>query len=171
MMSFAHTRRSPVCRRRGSHGITLVEAAFALPVFMGFLMALVDLGGAVLQTSQASSAAADGARAGIVVADLTGAETSGVAHERIVAAVKGRLVGAPADNVDVTITCLDASGVTYTCGNEGTERDRARIRVHVSWSWEPVSFVGHGLPITNITASATMGLVALPTGLPTTPSP
>lgn len=157
-------RRTPARER----GVTLVEAAFALPVFILFLFGLVDLGLAVLQTSQTSSAAADGARAASVVKDLTGAETAGPAHDKIVNAVRARLVGA--DDVVITISCRTASGSVYTCGTEGALRDRARIRVEVSLTFEPATFVGASLPIENIRGTASMGLVDLPVDLPVTPT-
>lgn len=156
----AHARRAPGSRERG---VTLVEAAFALPVFVLFLFGLIDLGSAVLQTSQTSSAAADGARAAIVIKDLTGAETSGQAHDKIVAAARARLVGQGGGNATVTISCRLPSGSTFTCGTEGSQRDRAQIRVEVTWAYEPVSFVGNALPINTITGTATMGLVQMPT--------
>ena len=161
----ATASRSSAGRERG---VTLIEAAFALPVFILFLFGLVDLGGAVLQTSQTSSAAADGARAASVVKDLTGAETSGPAHDKIVNAVRARLVGA--DDVVITISCRAASGAAYTCGTEGALRDRARVRVEVSLPYAPATFVGASLPIENITGTASMGLVELPVDLPVTPT-
>lgn len=167
-MKVSHTPRLRSHRSSGREsGITILEAAFAVPVFMFFLLALVDGGGAVLQTSQASSAAADGARAAIVIGDLTGAETSGPAHDKIVAAVRARLVGVESKTAVVTVRCLTSTGSTYTCGTEGTLRDRAQVRVDVTWSWSPVSFVGHGMPIDEITGSATMGLIVLPHNFPT----
>ena len=168
MIASHHRSRANRPTAGNERGVTLVEAAFALPVFILFLFGLVDLGGAVLQTSQTSSAAADGARAASVVKDLTGAETAGPAHDKIVNAVRARLVGA--EDVVITISCRTASGSAYTCGTEGTLRDRARVRVEVSWRYEAVTFVGASLPIENITGAATMGVVELPVDLPATPT-
>ena len=72
----------------------------------------------------------------------------------IVAAVRARLVGVESKTAVVTVRCLTSTGSTYTCGTEGTLRDRAQVKVDVTWSWSPVSFVGHGMPIDEITGSA-----------------
>lgn len=154
-----HGRRAVSDRERG---VTIVEAVFAVPVFLLLVLGLVDLGSAVLQSSQTSSGAADGARAATVIRDLTGAETAGPAHDQIVAAARARLVGSGGEDATVTISCHLPSGSTYTCGTEGSLRDRAQIKVEVSWDYEPVSFVGAALPIETITGTATMGLMVLP---------
>lgn len=153
-------------RRSGDRGVTVLEAAFSIPVLFLLILGLTDIGNAVFQTSQASSAAADGARAAIVIGDLTGAETSGPAHDAIVGAVRGRLISHEGDGATITISCRTPSGSTISCASVQPQRDATRIRVDVRWQWEPVSFVGHSIPIRTIKGSATMGLVVLPVDLP-----
>lgn len=157
-------------QRRGERGVAIVEAAFAIPVMFLLILGLTDIGNAIFQTSQASGAAADGARAAITIDDLSGAETGGPAHEAIKAAVMGRLVSAETAGTDITISCRHGDGTTVACADASDDprRDTIVVQVEVSWDWEPLSFVGHSIPVRTIEASSTMGLVVLPMDLPPT---
>ena len=155
MTRFAHVRRpmaaTPSCRRSRERGASLLEAAFAIPIFFVFLLAFVDLGLGVLQTSQATSAASDGARAGIIDPTDTAA---------IEAAVKERLAGAKVGSV--TITCLKPGGTTVDCASSELDPETDRIRVVVKWRWKPVGPVGHAFPVQDIVGSSTMDIVPQP---------
>ena len=52
--------------RRDERGVTIVEAAFVLPLLFLFIFALIDIGLWEYQSTQASAAARDGARVGIL---------------------------------------------------------------------------------------------------------
>ena len=172
-MTLRHHRRAVTSlgrrgRSDGDRGVTIVEAAFSIPLIFLVILGLTDIGNAVFQTSQASSAAADGARAGIVISDLTGAETSGPAHDTIVNAVQGRLVSRESTSATIAISCRLFDGSVIPCASANTRRGSTQIRVAVEWQWEPVSFVGHAIPVRTIKGDTTMGLVVLPTNLPAT---
>jgi Flp pilus assembly protein TadG len=135
----------------------MVEAAFAIPLFLVMVLGFVDIGFGVLQTSQATSAAADGARIGILGysrADVSGS-TQRTAIEN---AVKAKLVGQKVDTI--TVTCVNPAGTTVTCLLADPDVDR--LKVTVSWKFVAISPVGKLLPNQNITGAATMGLVRQP---------
>jgi Flp pilus assembly protein TadG len=145
------------CRSRRSRGATILEAAFAIPIFLTMLLGFIDLGLGVFQTAQATSAAADGARTGIV--NQTNADVVGSpARLAIEASVRARLVGQTVDAI--TVECVDETAVVVTCQNADPETDR--LKVTVKWRFRPISLVGNALPVQDITGSATMGLVRQP---------
>jgi Flp pilus assembly protein TadG len=143
-------------RWRADAGAAVVETAFVLPVFFALILGLVDLGLAVFQNSQASSAARDGARVAILSyahADVTGsADRTTIERE-----IRRRLAG---QNVDtVTVQCLDTNGATETCANADESADR--VKVTVSWAFRPLGFLGAAAPHT-ISGASTMALVGKP---------
>jgi Flp pilus assembly protein TadG len=152
-------------RRHRSRGAAIAEAAFAIPIFLSMLLGFVDLGFAVFQTSQASSAAADGARTGIV--DHRDADESGSTNRlAIETSVKARLVGQKIDTI--AVVCLTPEEATVACDDADPETDR--IRVTVTWRFRPISPVGNLLPVQDISGSATMGIIRQPSAAPTTPT-
>ncbi|WCO68872.1 pilus assembly protein [Iamia majanohamensis] len=163
-MRLAHVRgvAAPRRHRRRERGVALVEAAIALPIFFSMVLGVVDIGLGVLQTSQATSAAADGARVGIL--DHAEADVVGSAdHDAIVEAVEGRLVGQDVDEIAVScLTSSAASGGTHATSCASADADTDFLRVEVTWEFQPVSFIGHGLPIRDIEGSATMAIVRQP---------
>lgn len=155
-------------RRRSRRGATIIEAAFALPILLTMVMALADFGIGVLQTSQVTSAAADGARAALIwrggtdQPDVVGTPS----HGRIEQAVAGRLIGR---TFTFEARCVTPASATVACRLANAEVDRIRVTV---WSkFRPVSPLGHviagDLIVTN---SATMALVRQPENFPVTPS-
>lgn len=161
---------TPVGRRagRGQRGNTLVEAAFALPILFAMVMGLIDFGVGVLQTSQVSGAAADGARSallwkpGAVQPDVVGSP----AHNRVKEAVEGRLMG---HEFTFQVNCITPSGSTVACS--AADPDRDRIKVTVRSPFEPVSPLGHSVAGNKVlSSSAAMGLTGLPEDIPSTPS-
>lgn len=104
-----HRAAAPGHRGDEQDGTALLQAAFVIPIFVLFLLGLVDLGLGVFQTSQATSAAADGARAGIVSyqqADVVGSPD----QARILAAVRARAVGQSESTMTIGISCVTGSG-------------------------------------------------------------
>lgn len=150
--------------RDGASGVTVVEAAFALPILLTFIFGLVDLGMWTLNVNQATNAARDGARAGIlghVGADVPGSE----AEQAIRGAVEAHL-DRGAERVD--ISCVDPDGTALaTCA--GAEVDVDRIRVAVEWHWTLVTPIAAilGYDEGRAHGSATMTIVGSPlTGAP-----
>lgn len=144
--------------------MTVVEAAFALPILLTFIFGLVDLGMWTLNVNQATNAARDGARAGIlghVGADVPGSE----AEQAIRDAVEARL-DRGVERVD--ISCVDPDGTALaTCA--GAQVDVDRIRVEVEWQWTLVTPVAAilGYDRGRAHGSATMTIVGRPlTGAP-----
>ena len=80
--------------RRNEQGVTIVEAAFVIPILFLFMFALIDIGLWEYQRTQASAAARDGARVGILrylTADVNGSAN----NTAISNAVAARLGGQP----------------------------------------------------------------------------
>ncbi len=147
--------------RRNDRGVTIVEAAFALPIMLLFISGLIDLGMWTFNTNQATNAARDGARAGILSYQL--ADVAGSAdHDAVVTAVRKHLPADTVDESEITVECLTSSGAPVTCADAQIDTDR--IRVAVDWSWNLVTPVA---PIVGVRegaarGSATMAIVGLP---------
>ncbi|MCU1370979.1 MAG: hypothetical protein JWO77_2173 [Ilumatobacteraceae bacterium] len=168
MMVLTHV---PPGKRDHDHGrgrpqeraAALVELAFTLPILILSIFGFVDLGMAAFQSSQASSAAADGARVGILrheQADVVNSPD----RVAIEAAVREELVGQEVDAI--TVACVDPTGATVTCALADPEVDR--LKVTVAWMFRPISPMGHAIPAKILTGRATMGLIDQPEGLTTT---
>jgi Flp pilus assembly protein TadG len=146
--------------RRDERGDTLVEAAFVVPLLFLFILGVLDLGLWEFQNSQASSAARDGARVGIL--QYLNADTAGQANNTaVVSAVNARLGGrAPS----VTVTCIGPSSTTAKACDNAINVDSDRIKVDVSWARPPLSFVSKlgGTNSQTVHASATMQIGGLP---------
>ncbi len=154
-MTLSHQRATAPSPRRSHHrhrGVTIVETAIVLPLFLTMVFGFIDVGLAVFQTSQATSAAADGARAGILW------EPDSPQEAAIEDAVRGRLVGQDVGSID--ITCLTETGTAIACA--GVNPDSGFVRVEVSWPYEPLSFVGAAFPDQDISGTATMAIIRQP---------
>lgn len=158
-----------MARRRRDDGVTIVEAAFALPILLTFVFGLVDLGMWTLNANQATNAARDGARAAVI--DFRDADDQGSAHHQaVIDAVEGRLAGQDVEAVDVT--CVDAAG-TELSSCDAAVVDQDSLRVDVRWSWQLLTPVATilGYDEGAATGSATMQIVGRPlagTSAPTT---
>ena len=147
-------------RRNDERGVTIVEAAFVVPLLFLFILAVLDIGMWEYQNSQASSAARDGARVGILY--YLNADTSGQTNNTKVAdAVKARLGGR---TPTVTVTCMGPSTTTTKACDSNINVDSDRIKVDVTWSRPPLSFVSKigGTSTQTVHASATMQIGGLP---------
>lgn len=165
--------------RRSERGVTVVEFALALPVFFALVLALLDLGNAFLQTSQATSAAADGARVAIVLPDsgtgkvIKQAATAGTpANDAIKRAVRARVVGKDIPDSGIVVMCSPPGGTPSAgyCSSSSLDRQRDKVVVQVQWTWTPLTFVGQALPVQTIKGRSTMALVFIPTGFTGTTS-
>jgi Flp pilus assembly protein TadG len=156
--------RERVKRCVGDRGAMLVEAAFVFPIFLTLLFGIVDIGNAEFQTSQATAAARDGARVGILHFDSADVSSSSD-NQIIVAQVNARLAGQTAT---VSVSCLDGlTGTTaLTCALAVPDQDR--IQVTVSWAYNALTPVMATMGAKTITGSATMAILGEPTGLPAT---
>ena len=154
-------RHRCVARRgEGDRGAVIVEAALVLPLLLALLLGFVEFSLVEFQQSQASSAARDGARVGILgyrQADVVGSAD----HDAIVAAVNARLAGQ--EDVSVAVRCLSDAGAATACGSVALS---GSIEVTVSWPHDDLTFFGPLVPST-IESSSTMALV----GGPVTVSP
>lgn len=154
-------------RASGERGVALVEAAFAVPVVMLLLLGCLDLGDWAFQSSQATAAARDGARVGIVhyaAADVTGSSD----QTAISQAVAGRLAG---QAYSVTIHCVtptDTTALTNGCGLAVPGCDR--ISVTVSWTRAPWTFVGAWFGNPTVTGQSVMVIAGAPSTGGTTPT-
>lgn len=146
-------------RRRAEQGVTVVEAAFALPILLTFIFGLVDLGMWTFNANQATNAARDGARLAILDYQDADDETSSM-RAAIVDAVRSRL---EADKVDsVMVSCVDDTGSAIACST--AEVDVDSVRVDVEWTWDLITPVAAilGYDEGEATGSATMKLVGRP---------
>lgn len=153
--------------RRRERGATLIEAAFAVPIFLTIMMGLIDLGVGVLQTSQVSGAAADGARSAIIWTSGPKPDVAGsAAHDRVREAVAGRLMGR---DFTFEVRCVTPSDAVVACSAANPDRDLIRVSVHTEF--QPVSPLGHNVAAGKmLSSSATMGLIRQPENLASTPS-
>ncbi len=148
-----------MANRRRDSGVSVVEAAFALPILFMFIFGLIDLGMWTLNANQATNAARDGAR--LAILDFSGADVSGSAkHDAIVAAVQSRLEDEKVENV--TVRCRKPAGTTVTCASAAVDIDS--VQVDVDWSWNLITPVAAllGYDQGDATGSATMKLVGRP---------
>jgi Flp pilus assembly protein TadG len=150
-------------RRRalaGSRGATVVEAAFALPVLFMLVQTFLDFGSWELQSTQAASAARDGARAAIL--HYSQADVSSSADYAIIrAAVKRRIPGQSI--TALTVTCVGPSTTTPLAGGCASAAvDVDRIVVGVSWTRQPWSLIGKWFGNPTMSGSATMTINGLP---------
>lgn len=129
-------------RLRGDEGAVLVEAALALPILFTLFLGLLELSNTELQRSQATSAARDGARSGIVAPGDTAA---------IEAATRARATGH--SDADVSVACTDTAGSTIACADAAYGDVLA---VTVSWPYRSVGFFGAGLTPSTIHATSRM---------------
>jgi Flp pilus assembly protein TadG len=140
--------------RRDERGATIVEAAFVLPVLMFLMLGLIDLALWDFQTSQASSAARDGARTAILGA--TGADVTGnAANTAVQTAVASRLGG---KSFTFTVRCMsETTTTTKTCLAGPQTVDRDRIEVHVTWTRPAMTFVSRMVGASStVSATSTM---------------
>ncbi|MEO6628374.1 MAG: TadE family protein [Aquihabitans sp.] len=142
----------------------IIEAAIAVPILFFTLLGLIDIGLAMLQTSQATSAAADGARAGVIWRPDQDMRT------KIEAAVRRRLPGQATEPIE--ISCISPDGSPFGTGLAGcnlasTKQPQLyRVKVKVRWKWEPLTPIGKGLPIQYVSSEVRMVLVSQPRSSP-----
>jgi hypothetical protein len=116
-------------------------------------MGLIDLGLWEFAQTQSTSAARDGARQGILDPTDTAA---------VNAAVAARLDSG--QTFSLTVTCVQSSSltpVTGGCANAIPDNDD-RIRVQVSWTRQPLTFVGKLFGPANITGESIMTISSNP---------
>lgn len=132
-----------VRRGRRERGVVLVEAAFVFPLLILFFLGVVDIGLWVFQTTQASGAARDGARVGILTyrqADVPTSSDAAAIRNAIVRRVGSQPFGAP---LTVQVACVGAGQTVPLTGGCSTASllDRDRIMVTVTWPRRAMSFV------------------------------
>lgn len=146
-------------RARPDSGVTIVEAAFILPLLFMFVFGMVDLGMWAFNSNKAANAARDGARSGILSYET--ADTAGADRDAIVAAVRAHLPDATVDDSDIVITCVRGSA-TIDCANAVIDEDH--IRVEVEWGWDLVTPIAGVLGVNTgmVRGSASMAIVGAP---------
>ncbi|HEV3353136.1 MAG TPA: TadE/TadG family type IV pilus assembly protein [Acidimicrobiales bacterium] len=159
----------PTQRLRAEQGVTIVEAAFVLPLLFLFALALVDIGLWEFQNSQASNAARDGARVGILRYKTAAGSTAapgGADFQAINNAVKARLAN---QSYTVTVNCVSPTSeatIPGNCSSASIGFDSSatdRIKVRVTWSRAAMSPVGKLFGVTqSVTGTAVLQLVGLP---------
>ena len=146
--------------RCGERGATIVEAAFVIPLLFLFIFGLIDIGLWEYQGSQASAAARDGARVGIL--RYLSADTNGSANNTAISdAVAARLGG---QSYNLTVSCLNEGNSTAKACDGGVLVDRDRIKVVVTWQHPSLTYVGQFVAGNSqtVTGSAVMTIHGLP---------
>ena len=150
-------RRFVRCNERGA---TIVEAAFVVPLLFLFIFGLIDIGLWEYQSTQASAAARDGARVGIL--KYLSADTVGSANNTAISnAVAARLGG---QSYTLTVTCLNEGDATTKACDSAARVDQDRIKVVVSWNYGSLTYVGQFVAGNShtVTGSAVMTIHGLP---------
>lgn len=142
----------------GDRGVTIVEAAFALPILLMFIFGLVDIGMWTFNSNQATNAARDGARAAVL--SFEGLDDANSADRaRVLEAVQARL-----DRTveSVSVSCRRPDGSATACATARVDVDS--VRVEVEWDWLLVTPIAAvlGYDEGRAAGSATMSLVGVP---------
>lgn len=138
--------------------MTIVEAAFALPILLMFIFGLVDIGMWTFNANQATNAARDGARAAILafegLDDPNSADRASVLH-----AVEARL---DRQVESMSVSCRQPDGSAVACSTARVDVDS--VRVDVEWDWQLVTPIAAvlGYDRGRAAGSATMNLVGTP---------
>ena len=151
--------------RRSEEGVTIVEAAFVIPLLFVFVFGLIDFGLWGLEKGQATSAARDGARAAIVLPIAVDTEKADVL-DKIQDAVEARVT----EDVDaVTVECDrngDNAGYGDCWGAQNVvlaDYGVARIKVTVEWSRPFLTGVGDLFgDAQNVKGTSSMVIVGAP---------
>jgi hypothetical protein len=148
--------RSPERRRfRGDGGAVIVEAAFVMPILLALVLGLMDFSLWEFQESQASSAARDGARAGVVLS-LDAADQAST-KQAITDAVRGKIPDPDKlQGFTVQVWCAGGTPGTDFSGCSPAEPGQTRLVVEASWTYEPVSFVGDTFGTPTVSSTAEM---------------
>lgn len=168
-------------RTTSDAGVTVVEAAFVLPILFVFMMAVIDLGMWTLNDNQATNAARDGARVGVI--SYRNADVPGSAdHDAIVEKIASHLPGRQVRTEDIDIRCVDPSGTELVGKCASARVDVDRIEVAVEWTWSLITPITDVIGVEEGRASgiATMAIIGQPvvgtppvnpptSGPPTTP--
>lgn len=143
-------RATPRARRvSGDSGSIVVETAIVFPFLFLLVMGLLEFSLFELRQSQLSSAARDGARAGIITwfAADTGVYTGGTcpstptSFANICDSVVKRLAGSKA--ASIRVACYVGTSATVESCADGTVTEGLdTMRVTVTYTYKPVSFVG-----------------------------
>jgi Flp pilus assembly protein TadG len=149
-------------------GATLVEGAVALPLLVLFVLGMVDLGLWVFQSTQASSAARDGARAGILryqQADVPTSADAAAIRSAVARRIGAQPFGAP---LTVQVRCVTAGQNVAVSGGcaAASVINRDRVEVTVTWPRRALSFVTQGFGVSQTVKGQTaMVLLGRPSGV------
>ncbi len=140
--------------------MTLVEVAFVLPLLFFMVFGLIDLGMWVFDSTQASAAARDGARAAIL--NYRAADVPGSADRGTVQAATSRHIDVSAPTV--AVRCLRQDDTSVVCNQAVPGEDR--IEVSVSWERSTLTFVGDlfGDSARRVSATSAMNITGRPAG-------
>lgn len=155
-------------------GAGLVEAAFVFPIFFLLVFGMLDYGVWAFQVNQATVAARDGARVGILqYEDADDASPPSADYTAIADAVRERLAGQTVESI--TVECIGpddsiTSDDPASCSD--AERGVDRIKVQVRWQRRFFSFVGDivGGGSKTVTGISRMVIVGLPIDAPVIPT-
>ncbi len=141
----------------------MVEAALLMPLLALFLMAALDLGMWVFQTTQAASAARSGARVGILHYRLAD-QATGADREAIRLAI-ARDAGTPA-GLSFEVRCVGNGDTTTKPCSTASVTSPDRIMVKVSWFRPSLTFVTKPFGATQrVSGTSVMVINGLPAGV------
>jgi hypothetical protein len=142
-------------RFRGDGGSVIVEAAFIMPILLVIVLGLMDFSVWEFQESQASSAARDGARVGVLLS-LDAADQSAT-KTAISDAVRAKIPDSgKLKSFNVRVWCAGGTPGTEFSGCLPSKPGQTRLIVEASWTYVPVSFVGERFGTPKVTSTAEM---------------
>lgn len=146
---------------RSERGHAIAEAAFVLPILFVLVFAMFDFGQWELQTTQATNAARDGARAGLMAyktAEGTTSSPGGSGWSTVNSAVAARLAG---QSYTLTVACVGgADETTKPCSSAQPDVDR--IKVTVSWTRSSLTPVTNAFGAQQVSGHAVMKVIGVP---------
>jgi Flp pilus assembly protein TadG len=122
--------------RRGDRGVVIVEVAIVIPLIFGLLFALADFSIAEVGNASGANAAREGARVGII--NFSNADqTTSANYALIRTAVNAKLLGMVEAHPTITVTCMQANGITpttYGCNPANVQVGTDLLKVTVRWT-------------------------------------
>ncbi len=141
-------------QNRRDDGVTIVEASFAIPILLMFVMALIDLGMWTLNDNQAANAARDGARTGIIfyrLADVPGSAD----YDAIVDKIESHLPGHEVEVQDIDIRCVNPAGTPLVGKCISARPGVDRLEVSIDWTWSLITPIAGVIGVEEGVASGT----------------
>jgi Flp pilus assembly protein TadG len=138
--------------RKNRRGATLVEVAIIIPIMVVFIALAIDVVTGVFRYHQVATLSRAGARYAAVHAGQYAAEQSStvVTQSQLTQNVLlPQSVGLSANLLTCTLSWIDSSSYPWTDSSDTGTRTQNRVRVVVSYQWQPMFLFGSPLTLTS----------------------